>query len=197
VLGYLARTPTSLAEHGENATMTWAPNGRKIVIQTTQPFLVLVTVEIDTDEVLYQSPVLASNAQRHFLSGPGEALPLHAIGLHLEGVIRLEGTLLSVSPRNNFILFSTQGPPTVQHVPWPGMQHSEDDYATWILNDEEFPWLIDSDVTVSKILHLKSTASEVWITSDGRAYLVQLHHEDEHHRKSVSSMDGQSYEVNG
>ncbi|CCM00312.1 uncharacterized protein FIBRA_02342 [Fibroporia radiculosa] len=146
VLAHLSRTSTSLVEHGENVSMSWAPSGRRIVIQTTQSFLVLVTVEFDTEQVLYQSTPLAQNAQRHFLLGPGEAFPLHAITLHLEGVIRLEGTLLSVSPRDDYIQFSTRGPPAVQRVPWPGTQR-DDMYATWVLNDEEFPWLEDSDGT--------------------------------------------------
>lgn len=134
IVAHLSRTPASLVEHGENASMSWSPNGRRIVIQTTRSYLVLVTVEFNPDEILYQSPSLAPSAQRHFLSGPGEALPLHAIGLHLEGVVRLEGTLLSVSPHNDCILFSTQGPPSVQRIPWPGTPDDRDHYATWLLN---------------------------------------------------------------
>ncbi|OSX67794.1 hypothetical protein POSPLADRAFT_1042987 [Postia placenta MAD-698-R-SB12] len=195
IVAHLSRTPASLVEHGENASMSWSPNGRRIVIQTTRSYLVLVTVEFNPDEILYQSPSLAPSAQRHFLSGPGEALPLHAIGLHLEGVVRLEGTLLSVSPHNDCILFSTQGPPSVQRIPWPGTPDDRDHYATWLLNEDEFPWLEDADVTVSRIIYSRSTGFEAWITSDGRAYLVQLYEDDnEPYRPSESSVDDQAYQ---
>ena len=39
-------------------------------------------------------PPLAPNAARHFLPGAGEALPFQSLGLRLEGVIKIEGTLL-------------------------------------------------------------------------------------------------------
>ncbi|EPS99074.1 hypothetical protein FOMPIDRAFT_1125058 [Fomitopsis schrenkii] len=175
VLAHLARTSTSLAEHGENVFMSWSPNGRNIVIQTARSYLVIVTVEYNPDETPYQPPPLAPSAQRHFLPGPGEALPFQSIRLHLEGVVRLEGTLLSVLPRNAYILFSTKSPSTVQRIPWPGAQLAEGLYATWYLDDEEFPWLVDSDVVcVTKMLYSKTTGIETWVTSDGRAYLVQL-----------------------
>lgn len=37
MLAHLARTQTSLAEHGENASMLWSPDGRRIVIQVCYP----------------------------------------------------------------------------------------------------------------------------------------------------------------
>lgn len=122
-----------------------------------------MSVEYDPDETPYQPPPLAPSAQRHFLPGPGEALPFQSIRLRLEGVVRLEGKLLryvllithvvmynicrSVLPRNAYVLFSTKSPSTIQRIPWPGMQLAEGLYATWYINEEEFPWLVDSDGT--------------------------------------------------
>lgn len=133
-------------------------------------------MEYSPDEIPYKSPPLAPSAQRHFLPGPGEGLPFQSISLHLEGVIRIEGHLLtyvvhvsiyikqranieySVSPRTDYILFSTRSPPAIQRIPWP--QLGEDEvastrpvsrdfkyYDTWVLNDADLPWLIDSDGT--------------------------------------------------
>lgn len=62
--------------------------------KTTESYLVLITVEYNLDEPPYQSPALAPSAQRHFLPGPGEALPFQSVSLRLEGVIRIEGHLL-------------------------------------------------------------------------------------------------------
>lgn len=53
----------------------------------------------------YQCPTLPSNAQRHFQPGPGEALPMFAVNLSLEGVIRVEGELLrSVQFRTEYCI---------------------------------------------------------------------------------------------
>ncbi|KAH9947946.1 RIC1-domain-containing protein [Amylocystis lapponica] len=195
VLAYLSRTPTSLSDHGDNRVLSWAPNGKRIVIQTTQSYLVLVAVEFHPGETPYQSLPLASGATRHFLPGSGEALPLQSLSLHLEGVVRLEGTLLSVSPRNDCIFYTTQTPSSVQRIPWPdsdsedgftGGTRSWGGYANWMLVEEEFPWLADADVKVLKMSHSKSTGFETWITSDGRAYLVQLY-EDEGVESGTSS----------
>ncbi|OCH96704.1 RIC1-domain-containing protein [Obba rivulosa] len=194
VLAHLTRTPTSLAEHGENQYVNWSPDGQRIVVQTTRSFLVLIALEYIPNETPYRPPPLVPNAQRHFLPGPGEALPLQSIRMQLEGVIRIEGTLLSVSPRKDYIVFSTSSPPAVQRVPWPNVvdgdtqapdQHVWAGYDSWIINDEEFPWLVDADVQISQILHFKLGGFEAWITSDGRVYLVQLD-EGDHIRPSVS-----------
>lgn len=45
-------------------------------------------------ETVYNTTPLPINSQRNFLEGAGEGLPLHAIHLQLDGVVRVEGTLL-------------------------------------------------------------------------------------------------------
>lgn len=70
-------------------------------------------------------------------------MPLQSVGLHFEGVIRVEGTLLrcvgyrnhelsvsyagpiSASPRKHFILFSTKNPPAIQRIPWPAIDDTD------------------------------------------------------------------------
>ena len=42
----------------------------------------------------YEIPALPPNAQRNFLASPGEGLPLQAMSLVFEGVVRVEGILL-------------------------------------------------------------------------------------------------------
>ncbi|KAH7915124.1 RIC1-domain-containing protein [Hygrophoropsis aurantiaca] len=183
-LAYLSRTATSLAEHGENTAVTWSPDGSRIVIQTTLSYLVLVTVDYMPDASVYQAPEIPPGAQRNFLAGPGEGLPLQSIGLAFEGVIKVEGNVVSVSPRKNHIMFSTSSPPAVQRIPWPayGVEVNGEEqtakkslmgYDTWILNDHELPWLADADVFVAKMLY-STPGIETWLTSDGRAYFVRL-----------------------
>ena len=70
-------------------------------------------------------------------------------------------------------------------------------YDSWALTDGNFEWLVDTDgqwarpiswqpsysnmnsVTISSITSFRGTDVESWITSDGRAYLVQLIESDE------------------
>ncbi|PIL29662.1 hypothetical protein GSI_08299 [Ganoderma sinense ZZ0214-1] len=193
VIAHLSRTSTSVQEHGENLHLHWSPDGTRIVVQTALSYLVLVSVDYNAEELPYQSPPIAPNAARHFLPGAGEALPFQSLSLRLDGVIRLEGTLLSVSPRKEYILFSTSNPPAIQRVPWPevsGGSGSRGGYDTWVMTDEEFPWLIDADVAVSHICYHRQTGFETWITSDGRGYLVQLYEDqDAQHSASEASTD--------
>ncbi|KAI0067916.1 RIC1-domain-containing protein [Artomyces pyxidatus] len=183
ILAYLARTHTSLLEHGENRAVSWSTDGTRIVIQTEASYLVLISVQYRPEESPYSTPPLGSGSQRSFLPGPGEALPFQSIVLNFEGVIRVDGTLLSVSPRKHYIIFSTKNPPSVQRIPWPVTQESElygngggkeYGYENWVLNENDFPWLVDPDVVVSDISWFRGTNVESWITSDGRAYFVQL-----------------------
>ncbi|KAK1232383.1 WD40 repeat protein [Marasmius sp. AFHP31] len=188
LLAFLSRTPASIIDHGENKQPYWSPDGRRI---TTESFLVLINVSYHSDEAVYQFQQPTSPTQKNFLPGPGEGFPLTGVHLHFEGVIRIEGNLVSLSPRNDFLLFSTASPPAVQRIPWPSDDDEEDipdpsdsedahprrlfsKYDNWVLNEQEFEWLIDSEVVVTKLGVSKSTGVETWITSDGRAYIVHL-----------------------
>ncbi|KAJ7630516.1 RIC1-domain-containing protein [Roridomyces roridus] len=149
VLAYLSRTPASILDHGENIAVHWSPDGGRIIIQTSQ-----------------------SSSRNYFLPGPGEGLPLQCVSLRFEGVIRVEGGLICVSPRKQYILFSTKNPPAIQRIPWPEVE--EEDEEAWIFNDHDFDFFVEPDVTATKILYSRTTGVETWITSDGRAYFVGL-----------------------
>ncbi|KAJ7462790.1 RIC1-domain-containing protein [Mycena galericulata] len=185
VLAYLSRTPTSVLDHGENIAVHWSPDGGRIIIQTSQSYLVLITVVYLADTPIHVPPPLPSTSRNYFLPGPGEALPLQCVSLRFEGVIRVEGGLICVSPRKHYILFSTKNPPAVQRIPWPEIEEEDDpvdgepktqfgNYETWIFNDHDFDFFVDADVTATKILYSRATGVETWITSDGRAYFVGL-----------------------
>ncbi|KAF7310575.1 RIC1 domain-containing protein [Mycena chlorophos] len=185
VLAYLARTPTSILDHGENIAVHWAPDGSRLVIQTSQSHLVLISVVYLTDTPTLAPPSLPSTSRNYFLPGPGEALPLQCVSLRFEGVIKVDGGLLCVSPRKQYILFSTKNPPAVQRIPWPDIEEDSDGpedepaprhfaHENWVFNDHDFEFLVEPDVTVSRILYSRATGVETWITSDGRAYFVGL-----------------------
>ena len=63
-------------------------------LQTSKSYLVLASLRQKPDEIVYGTPRSGSSALRTFLPGPGEALPLQALVIHFEGVIRIEGSLL-------------------------------------------------------------------------------------------------------
>ncbi|RXW23835.1 hypothetical protein EST38_g2008 [Candolleomyces aberdarensis] len=67
-------------------------------------------------------------------------------------------------------------------MPWPTDEEGLDaenpaqlGYDTWLINEDDFGWLVEQDVTVVDIVYSRPIGSETWITSDGRVYLVQLH----------------------
>ncbi|KAF8634465.1 hypothetical protein AX15_000906 [Amanita polypyramis BW_CC] len=187
ILAYFSRTPTSIVEHGENVNAFWSPDSTCIVISTTESFLVLISVEYDKDSVAYKTLNLP---QHDVMPGPGEGLSLQPISLQFEGVIRVDGTLLSVSPRKHYVVFSTKNPASVQRIPWPSDDSDQDDGASvykrqignesWLINNEEFPWLVESDISVVAIQHWRAVRIDTWVTSDGRAYFVQLHESQGH-----------------
>ena len=53
------------------------------------------------------------------------------------------------------MLFSTKSPPAIQRIPWPTRDDSDEEappqptalarYDTWVINDQELPWLVDLD----------------------------------------------------
>ena len=123
----------------------------------------------------------------------------------------------SVSSRKRYIVFSTKNPASVQRIPWPSDDSDQDDGASvykrqignesWLVNDDEFPWLVESDgghlfdrnvcfltlavVSVVAIQHWRAVGIDTWITSDGRAYFVQLHESQGH--DSLSEVNEPEY----
>jgi hypothetical protein len=99
-------------DHGHNCTVGWSPDGTRIIVQvscsshhdpyqdsscdfqTSESYLVLITIEYQSEDVAYGCPPLPPSAQRTFLPGAGEGLPLQAVNLRFDGVIRVEGNLL-------------------------------------------------------------------------------------------------------
>jgi RAB6A-GEF complex partner protein 1 len=151
--------------------------------------LVLVAIEFDSASHAYQVPssIAASAAAHNFLPGPGEAFPIQTAHLHFEGVIRIEGHLLrsdlifsttvalwftnlilqkSVSPRRQYILYSTKRPSAIHRISWPAVDDSSQDeiapgpyqgkahigYDSWALDDEELPWLLEEDGKGSQLV---------------------------------------------
>ncbi|EKM83606.1 hypothetical protein AGABI1DRAFT_123933 [Agaricus bisporus var. burnettii JB137-S8] len=182
VLAFLSRTPTSIVDHGENVHVWWSPDGARIIIQTSESYLVLVSVSYEGNDDIYRPPSLSLQTMRTFLAGPGEGLPFQPVSLHFEGVVRVEGDLLSVSPQKTHLMFTTSNPPTIQRMPWPQEEENSSEpqctYDTWILNEDDFEWLREPDVGIAKVISTRTMAGEVWISVDGRAYFVQLHEED-------------------
>ncbi|KIL71832.1 hypothetical protein M378DRAFT_155455 [Amanita muscaria Koide BX008] len=194
-LAFFSRTPTSIVEHGENVRAYWSPDSTHIVISTKESYLVLVAVDYDKDQAAYTAQTAL---EMDAIPGPGEGYPMESISLQLEGVIRVEGTLLSISPRRRHIILSTKNPASVQQIPWPSYDSDDqDDTAsvyrrqmgteTWLLDDDDFPWLIESEVFVVSIRHWRTVGADTWITSDGRAYIVQL--DESHDRRSTSEVN--------
>lgn len=190
VLAYLSRTPTSIIEHGANVEAWWSPDSDRIVIKTSESYLVLISVEYKPDDLVAIPPTIPDNARQSFLPGPGEGLDMQAVSLHFEGVVCVEGELLSVSPRRQHLLFTTRNPSTVQRMPWPLDEDDENElpggaasghpqhHDTWVLNEDDFHWFNDGDVSVSKMSYCKPIGAETWVTSDGRVYLVRMFEED-------------------
>ena len=68
-----------------------------------------------------------------------------------EGLL-IKYRLYSVSPRRHYLLFSTKNPSTIQKMPWPVDEEFLDyerpvqsEYGTWIVNEEDFDWLVESE----------------------------------------------------
>ncbi|KAJ3858329.1 hypothetical protein EV359DRAFT_69097, partial [Lentinula novae-zelandiae] len=110
-------------------------------------------------------------------------------------------------------MFSTQNPPAIQRIPWPASEEvvgergsDEEEYGTrrrkldnydqWIINDGDFGWLVEPEVTISQIRHDQSTGVESWIASDGRAYIVYLIRNDEPSSEELPSDSKNASNIN-
>lgn len=70
---------------------------------------------------------------------------------------------VSVSLRKHCLLFSTKNPSTIQRMPWPmdedavrPEQAAPVGYDTWIVNDEDFAWMVEPDGMIIQSLPLEA-----------------------------------------
>lgn len=83
----------------------------------------------------------------------------------------------SASPRRDYILFSTKSPPSVQRIPWPVHDDSDEEltmknkawsgYDSWNVDDQELPWLVEADgkhISMTSVYYFL----QIRITSDYR-----------------------------
>lgn len=57
---------------------------------------------------------------------------------------------ISVSPRRNYLLFSTRNPRAVQRIPWPDADGEDapglqGNYDSWSVDEYNFPWFDCTD----------------------------------------------------
>ncbi|KZT57891.1 RIC1-domain-containing protein [Calocera cornea HHB12733] len=154
VLAELRRSDEEVNLHGPAIWAGWSPDGRRIVVQTTESHLVLLSLLYGQAPPAYQMPSMPNSASKHFSPAPGEGGTIQSVEIGIEGVVNLEGGLLCAAVTNSRIFFSTLSPPSVQSIPFPSPpsgdyegeeemheheQEVADRHEVWLL--EDMPWL--------------------------------------------------------
>ncbi|KAJ3890952.1 RIC1-domain-containing protein [Lentinula edodes] len=101
--------------------------------------------------------------------------------------------------RVSYRTLPSKSTPATQRIPWPPTAEEWrklDNYDQWIINDGDFGWLVEPEVTISQILHDRSTGVESWIASDGRAYIVYLIRNDEPSSEELPSDSKNASNIN-
>ncbi|EJU04689.1 RIC1-domain-containing protein [Dacryopinax primogenitus] len=154
VLAELRRSKAEVDLHGPATWADWSPDGTRIVLQTSDSHLILLSLLYGHAPPAYRMPDLPRSGMKHFAPAPGEGGPIQSVEIGIEGVVKLEGGLLCAAITNSRIFFSTLSPPSVQSIPFPsppkegegegeGKGENELEVAerheVWLL--EDMPWL--------------------------------------------------------
>lgn len=74
----------------------------------------------------------------------------------------IPASYISVSPRRNYMLFSTRNPRAVQRIPWPDADGEEatgfqGNYDSWSVDEYNFPWLDCTDGVSNRFIEISTT----------------------------------------
>ncbi|KAE9989065.1 hypothetical protein EG327_003119 [Venturia inaequalis] len=185
VVASVLRSPQSLAEYGPNTYVLLRPDSTIIVVQTAKGFLITYSLATDNNATIYRTsyPETSSGHARHksFSGmpvqagddphwGPGEGQRVREVSIQFRMVIKVDAGITRVLALDRELTVATINPPAIQRIRWipdeDGSQHS-----TELLKG--MAWVAKNRY-VSDMFHDRRMNISTWITSDGKAYAVQL-----------------------
>ncbi|TID21679.1 Protein RIC1-like protein [Venturia nashicola] len=179
------RSRQSLTEYGPNTYVLLRPDSTIIVVQTANGFLVTYSLATDNNATIYRTtyPESSSGHARHksFSGipvqagddshwGPGEGQRVREVSIQFRMVIKVDAGITRVLALDKELTVATIDPPAIQRIRWipdeDGTQHSTEllKGMSWVVKDHY----------VSDMVHDRRMNISAWITSDGKAYAVQL-----------------------
>ncbi|KAG0145186.1 hypothetical protein CROQUDRAFT_658980 [Cronartium quercuum f. sp. fusiforme G11] len=188
VLSKLVRSQQSLNELGDNLEVKWKTDeSPMIVILTTNSNLLIYDLIplTPSSTTVYSLP---NNLSNSFLStGPAEGIPFPKLVLRFISEILKRTEEENVScfePTPSHLLIAISSPSSqLRSLPWPTRSDSSlrktssDSHSAYIhLNStshlNNLDWLINRSVSIRSITYSDPLSLYIFITSDGRAYLV-------------------------
>ncbi|KAG0227961.1 hypothetical protein BGW41_003585 [Actinomortierella wolfii] len=150
----------------EQGTM-WATITRESVQlwvhRTDQSFLHLYKIGPNGNEAgaCYQY----SNSKSYAM-GPGEGVGFPDLAIKFKMTIKMEAGVSCLLSLENEIVVATQRPPAIQLIPWTGKVNVK----TVLIRQLNF--LLDKTVTIVSMSRFARSTTQIWCTSDGKAYIA-------------------------
>ncbi|KAG4303317.1 hypothetical protein PCK1_000281 [Pneumocystis canis] len=170
VVSCITRSAISLTLYGENRDIFLKPDSQLVCVKTSLGFLVIYSVHSNMNQKLYKfhySQFKSSVFDFLDLYGSTEYELLY---LKFKTMIKIDAGLLCILSLDDFILFSTSNPPSVQFLHW----YKESNHTMTTLGHlVQMDWIEDNDVVINDMIYDKNMNIYIWVTSNSKAYLVR------------------------
>ncbi|KIW09862.1 hypothetical protein PV08_11963 [Exophiala spinifera] len=172
LLASLSRSQKSLQTYGYNVSVLFKPDATRIVIRTTESYLITYAVGGDqTARVLQQqygySLTKRQNLMRIF--GTDDTAGVPEVLLRFKRAIKIDAGINSVIALDSELIVATVKPAAVQCIRWEAQKDGSNAVAQLLSKME---WL-DTKSALSSMVHDRAMNLSVWLSQDGHACAVQ------------------------
>lgn len=189
ILAYVARAESSLELYGKNVDLLLRPDSAILVVRTAGGYLITYSIATDGESRVYK-PYFPNyhNVQRRrqnlvagqsglqpdqILWGPGEGSGVRDVSVRFRMVIKVDAGIESALALDDELVVATRKPAAVQCIRWTP-DSTGNQTKTEIIS--RMGW-VEKKVSIVEMTHDRPMNLATWITSDGRAYAVQRHHQ--------------------
>lgn len=186
LLATVTRSVRSMGTYGVNVALDFRPDAHIAVVQTAEGYLITYALVTDTKNKVYQVQLPESSKHAHkdsidgftsyrrvtsaaVDSGPGESSGINEINIQFRMVMRVDAGISNFLALDNELMIATRDPAALQCIHW-SPENSKARTSTELLGN--MPWIAHKFCVV-EMIHDRPMNLSCWITSDGRAYVVQ------------------------
>jgi RAB6A-GEF complex partner protein 1 len=172
VLASISRSAKSLESYGQNLGVAFRPDASTLVVQTTESYLMLYSIESDQDARVLQQQYGYSQTKRQIMVrsfGVDDAMGVPEVLLRFRRAIKIDAGINGINALDSEFVVATTKPQAVQCIRW-DLQKDGSNAVTQTV--AKMDWMSQKSGIVTMI-HDRAMNLSVWLSQDGHAYAVQ------------------------
>ncbi|KAG5518270.1 hypothetical protein PMAC_003066 [Pneumocystis sp. 'macacae'] len=169
VVSCITRTAISLTLYGENKDVFVKQDSQFAVVKTSLGFLFIYSIYGNTSQKLYKFHYSHSKLSVFDFLDSYRSTEYDFLYPKFKTMIKVDSGLLCILALDEFLLFSTVNPPSIQSFFW----YKESNHTVTSDPIAEMDWIEDQNVAINDMIYEKNMDIYIWISLNSKAYFVR------------------------